>query len=285
MTRKGSYDFTPEGVVGGIFQPGMADMAQAALEERRRRRAAESAQSLADDAGTIPEPEPPLSSASTSHTSTVGPVANMTPDLAPYSAPIPAPNRHTASIGSAVNMTQQQQQPAYAQPVSSRPHFVAETDVNLTQHARHEEPRGHVSNRPQQSAPPVVKLTQPSDSAPILEPVSTRRQAERQPSVNMPPPQSEPRQVRQTGTAPKRKSAAGPTASRSAKRKPAAEPTSRGHREPLGKNIRRTLRMNATTDTYLRALSDMMGTTVNDAVSVAIVEHYVYLTMQGMKGR
>ena len=42
--------------------------------------------------------------------------------------------------------------------------------------------------------------------------------------------------------------------------------------------------MNATTDTYLRALSDMMGTTVNDAVSVAIVEHYVYLTMQGMKG-
>ena len=29
----------------------------------------------------------------------------------------------------------------------------------------------------------------------------------------------------------------------------------------------------------------MMGTTVNDAVSVAIVEHYVYLTMQSMKGR
>lgn len=284
MTRKNSYEFTPEGVVGGIFQPGMADMAQAALEERRRRRAAESAPSLEDDIGTLSDPEP-LSSASTSHTSTAGPVANMTPDLAPYSAPISAPNRHTASIGSAVNLTQHQQQPAYAQPASSRPHFVAETDVNLTQHARHEDPHRQVSTRHQQSAPPVVKLTQPSDSAPILEPVSTRRQAEPHPVVNMPPPQSAQRQVRQTGTAPKRNPAAAPTASRSAKRKPAAEPASRGHREPLGKNIRRTLRMNATTDTYLRALSDMMGTTVNDAVSVAIVEHYVYLTMQGMKGR
>ena len=251
----------------------------------------------------------PDAAASTRRAAVAEPRASLTPPTELDHPDAPPSSRRPAVADPHVNLTPPSDVDWADAPASTRRDASIEPRVRLTPPRALGEEDAPASTRHPQAAEAGGNMTPPPEPRGTSAQASSRRRiAEEEaghasgeylvgPGLNIEPaPDLTPSAPASTGREPGPESRAwnkpGPASSpRSPARKAVAtqpravSPVPKGHRESLGKSVRRTLRLTQTVDSYLRALGELLGTNLNDALSVAIVEHYVYLTRHSVPTR
>ena len=205
------------------------------------------------------------------------PRVNLTPPRKVDSMDAPASTRHAPAIDPAVKLTPTRALADNDAPASTRHGQAAEDEGHMTPPPVPLGTRAPASSRrrmAEEDTDPASSRYQlgleigidPTQDVEPSAPAYTRRE-----------PDPEIRARSKPGPAPSTRSP-GRKATPSRKPPRALTAAPKGHRESLGKNVRRTLRLTQTVDSYLRALGELLGTNLNDALSVAIVEHFIYLT-------